>query len=213
VNERHETDSARQGRKQGGRVSVKLLISRVCGGLGVALLLGIILAAGGILLMQCMGHSAMAVLSGSMEPAYRTGGLVFIDTNAVPADIKPGDPIAFQLNEKTVVTHRVLAVDGTAQVWLTKGDANAEADLSPVPFESLLGRAGLHVPYLGYALMNLKTTRGFAAGAILLALLIILFAIPMLLAPAKDKTAGAGKKQRKPRQTARRRKEGDAIRR
>jgi signal peptidase len=182
---------------------MKHLLSRVCSGLGTALLLAVIFTAGGILLTQLAGYSAMAVLSGSMEPAYRTGGLVFIDTDVDPAGIKPGDPIAFQMNEKTVVTHRVLAVDGGAQVWLTKGDANEEADPSPVPFESLIGRAGLHVPYLGYALIHLKTARGFAAGAFLLALLIILFAASALLAPAKGKAAGA-KPRNKPRETARR---------
>jgi hypothetical protein len=59
------------------------------------------------------------------------------------------------------------------------------------------------VPYLGYALINLKTARGFAAGAFLLALLILLFAASALLAPAKDKAAGA-KTINKPRETARR---------
>jgi signal peptidase len=166
------------------------IISRVCEGLGTVILIAIILAAGGLLGAQALGWQPMGILSGSMEPNYHVGGLVFIDTNAVPEDIAVGDTVAFHISEDTVVTHRVIAVDPAAGTFTTQGDANNVAD-APTPFERLIGRAGLHIPMAGYALMNLKTTKGFAAGAIMIAVLIILFVIPVLLAPAKEKAAGA----------------------
>ncbi|MDR3277453.1 MAG: signal peptidase I, partial [Oscillospiraceae bacterium] len=159
------------------------VISKVCNALGTLILLLIILAAGGILVLTLLGYKPMAILSGSMEPAYNVGGLVFIDTNAAPDDVAVGDVITFTIGEDTVVTHRVLAMGGGE--FTTKGDANDSNDLAPVPYGAMIGRAWLHIPQAGYALMNLKTAKGFAAGALLLAVLIVLFVVPALLAPPK----------------------------
>jgi signal peptidase len=169
---------------------VTKFVSRLCNGLGTVILLLIILGAGGLVLSQFLGWQPMGILSGSMEPNYRVGGLVFINTKAVPEDIAAGDVVAFYIGEDaaTVVTHRVIAVDWEAGTFTTQGDANNAAD-APTSFERMIGRAGWHVPWAGYALMNLKTVKGFAAGAILLAVLILLFLIPALLTPAKE-TAG-----------------------
>jgi signal peptidase len=164
---------------------VTKLISRLCNGLGTAILLLIILCAGGLLLSQFLGWQPMGILSGSMEPSYHVGGLVFIDTKAAPEDIAPGDVVAFYIGDDTVVTHRVVAVDREAGTFTTQGDANNAVD-APTAFDRMIGRAGRHVPLAGYALMNLKTVKGFAVGAIMVAVLILLFVIPMLLAPAKE---------------------------
>jgi hypothetical protein len=59
-----------------------------------------------------------------------------------------------------------------------------------VPFDNLVGRATLHVPWLGYILTNMKTQQGIGMGAIMLALLVALFAIPAILAPEKQGKQG-----------------------
>jgi signal peptidase len=173
---------------------MKTTISRLCNVLATLIMVAVILVAGGIMLLSALGRKPMAILSGSMEPSYNVGGLVFIDTNVSPEEIAVGDVITFTLGEDTVVTHRVTAIqDGQ---FTTKGDANNTEDLSPVPFDNMVGRAWLHVPWLGYALMNLKTTKGFAAGALILAVLIVLFIVPVILAPAKpDKNSKKGEKR------------------
>jgi signal peptidase len=162
-------------------------IGRMCNALGTAILAAIIVVAGGILLLQVMGYKPMAILSGSMEPNYNVGGVVFIDTGAKADEVAVGDVITYRLGEDTVVTHRVIAIE--ADAYMTKGDANDAADLAPVPKDKLIGKAWLHIPLLGYALMNLGTRKGFAAGAILIAILIALFGIPALLTPGKGKAA------------------------
>jgi signal peptidase len=162
------------------------LLSKICNALGMAILAVIILAAGSILAARLLGFQPMGILSGSMEPSYHVGGLVFINTNVEAEDIAPGEVVAFYLRQDTVVTHRVVAVDADARTFTTKGDANNTEDLAPVPFDNLIGRAAFHIPMMGYALMNLATSKGFAAGAILLAVLIILFVLPVLLAPSKS---------------------------
>jgi signal peptidase len=139
------------------------------------------------MLAKLLGYQPMGILSGSMEPAYNVGGLVFINTNANAEEIKVGDAIAYHLSEDTVVTHRVMAIDREQRAFTTKGDANNAEDLAPVPFDNLIGKAVFHVPRAGYILMNLSTPKGFAAGAILIAVLIVLFVIPVLTAPSKEK--------------------------
>ncbi|MDR2089010.1 MAG: signal peptidase I [Clostridiales Family XIII bacterium] len=161
------------------------MIGKICNALGILILLAVILAAGSVTGAKLLGYQPMGILSGSMEPAYNVGGLVFIDTNARAEDIEVGEAIAYNLQEDMVVTHRVIAIDEGGRSFTTKGDANNAEDLAPVPFENLIGKAVFHVPRAGYVLMNLSTPKGFAAGAILIAVLIILFVIPVLLAPAK----------------------------
>ncbi|MDR2420624.1 MAG: signal peptidase I [Oscillospiraceae bacterium] len=166
---------------------MKRAISRLCNAIGTAALAAIIVVAGGTLALQLLGHKPMAILSGSMEPRYNVGGVVFIDTNAAPGDIEEGDVITYALGENTAVTHRVIAIEEDA--YLTKGDANETTDLAPVPKEKLIGRAWLHIPLLGYALMNLGTRKGLAAGAIMMAALIALFAVSAALAPERRRAA------------------------
>jgi signal peptidase len=155
------------------------------------ILAAIILAAGAVLGARVLGYLPLGVLSGSMEPAYHVGAVVFIDTNAKPEDIAVGDTIAFNLSEDTVVTHRVIAVDAERQQFTTKGDANNVEDMAPVPFGNMIGRAALHIPQAGYALMNLQTRKGFAVGAIVIAVLVALFAIPYIF----SKPAGKGESE------------------
>ncbi|MDR1571046.1 MAG: signal peptidase I [Clostridiales Family XIII bacterium] len=159
--------------------------AKVCGAIGTLILIVIIAAAGSVAAAKLFGIQPMAILSGSMEPAYHVGGLVFIDTRAAPGEIAVGDAIAYNLTEDMVVTHRVVGIDPEAREFQTKGDANNAPDIAPVPFGSLIGKAVFHVPQAGYAIMNLPTRKGFAAGAVLAAILIALFAVPALLASAK----------------------------
>jgi signal peptidase len=163
---------------------VRGAISRICTVLFVAVLVFVILVAGSVLAAQGLGYKPMAILSGSMEPAYNVNGLVFINTNVQAEEIKVGDVISFELNEATTVTHRVTEVDAQARQFTTKGDANDTAD-GPVGFDAFVGKAGLHIPHLGGLALGIRSTKGIAIGLLTLAFLIILFVVPILIAPAK----------------------------
>jgi signal peptidase len=166
------------------------LIGKICNALGILILIAVIVSAGSVMGAKFLGYEPMGILSGSMEPAYHVGGLVFIDTNARAEEIEVGDAIAYKLRDDMVVTHRVIETDRSEGFFRTKGDANNTEDLAPVPFDNLIGRAVFHVPQAGYILMNLSTPKGFAAGAILIAVLIILFVVPVLTAPGKEEKGG-----------------------
>lgn len=118
---------------------------------------------------------ARVVQTGSMEPAIRTGSVVFIYPSELYAE---EDVITFQREGSRLevpITHRIVSVSVTEgeYVYRTKGDANDAADASPVYKDEVLGKVRLSVPYLGYALEAARTPWGFAILIIIPALLIM----------------------------------------
>ncbi len=116
------------------------------------LLLTVILGTVAFVLMAArQGWQFDAVLSGSMEPVYHVGGLaVFRPID--PLTVQVGDIISFQLPSiKTPICHRVIEIgnDGGSTYFVTKGDANEEADMNRVLPEYVKGRGVLHIPYVG----------------------------------------------------------------
>lgn len=66
-----------------------------------------------------IGISVDVVMSGSMEPTLKTGGIVFTDTKRTEPSV--GDIVTFR-NAQGKVSHRVVAKQ--KQSYVTKGDAN-----------------------------------------------------------------------------------------
>ena len=99
---------------------------------------------------RLLGFEVYTVLSGSMEPEYSVGDLIYVksvDANS----IEVGDPITFILNEDLVVaTHRVVRIDAENQRFYTKGDANEIEDSEPVHFNNVIGVPQFAIPKLGY---------------------------------------------------------------
>ena len=100
--------------------------------------------------VRFVGLTPYAVLSGSMEPVYPVGSLIYV-RSVDPEDVEVGDPITFVLNEELVVaTHRVIEIDEENQHFYTKGDANDAPDGAPVHFNNLVGKPVFCIPKLGY---------------------------------------------------------------
>ena len=99
---------------------------------------------------RILGYQVYTVLTGSMEPEYNVGDLIYVkkvDVNTIKVD----DPITFVLNENlTVATHRVVRIDAENQRFYTKGDANQIEDNDPVHFNNVLGVPKFAIPKLGY---------------------------------------------------------------
>ncbi len=78
--------------------------------------------------VRLIGLTPYAVLSGSMEPTYHVGSLIYVkDTD--PADIEIGDPITFVVNEDLLVaTHRVV----DKEVFLTTEKPVLDENEQPV---------------------------------------------------------------------------------
>ena len=99
---------------------------------------------------RVVGYRVFNIVSGSMEPAYSVGDLIYVE-EVDPATIVPGDVITFVLNEDLVVaTHRVVRVDAEKQRFYTKGDANETEDGMPVHYNNVIGIPQFAIPGLGY---------------------------------------------------------------
>lgn len=134
-------------------------IARACSFVGVAVLLVLALVGlGSLVLPRLVGMQPYAIVSGSMEPAYPTGSLVYAQPVA-GEDLRLGDVAAFW-RDQDVIVHRVDSVDPAEKEFVAKGDANADVDLRPVPFRAVLGRVVFSVPYAGYFLMALGSIEG-----------------------------------------------------
>ncbi len=123
----------------------------------------VLLVLGSVVLMagpRLLGWDGVIVLSGSMEPALKVGGLAFVDPGVDPANIKTGDIITFRspADENVKVSHRVVEVvhDNGALSFRTKGDANEDADGDLVPAANVLGRVKFSLPYLGHVADKLR---------------------------------------------------------
>ena len=136
---------------------------------------------------RIIGLQPYNVLSGSMEPTYSEGDLIYVKKVA-PAAVKVGDPITFVLNEDLVVaTHRVVEIDRENQCFYTQGDALDHRDGAPVHFNNLVGVPVFHIPLLGHVSDFIQTSPGMyiAIGGIVL--LVALVFLPDLIKKKEEK--------------------------
>lgn len=145
---------------------------------------------------RLMGFQVFNVISGSMEPTYSVGDLLYVK-DVDPNDIRVGDPITFVLNEDLVVaTHRVVEIDAENQHFYTKGDANETADAAPVHFKNVIGVPKFSIPLLGYVSDYIQHPPGTYVAIGLVVLLIAAVFIPDLL-KKKDSTEDEDMSKRK----------------
>jgi signal peptidase len=145
--------------------------------------------------VRIVGLRPFAVLSGSMEPSYHVGSLIYVKP-CDPEDVELGDPITFVLDEKlTVVTHRVIEIDEENEYFYTKGDANDAADGSPVYFPNLIGRPVFTIPYLGYISSWVTTPPGMYIAITAVVIFLILMFLPDALKKAEEADKRAAEKK------------------
>ncbi len=136
---------------------------------------------------RLVGLRVYSVLSGSMEPTYHVGSVIYVK-KVDPFTIKEGQVITFMLNETTIATHRVVAVvpdadDSSVVRFQTKGDANAAPDgsidnpQSLVHYRNVIGRPVFTIPLLGYVANYIQHPPGLyvaAAAAVIVLLAVFL---------------------------------------
>lgn len=128
---------------------------------------------------RLFGVTPYVVLSGSMEPTYHVGSLIFVNEDFEKIEV--GDPITFYLNSTTLVTHRVIGIDEEQMLYTTKGDANNTADFKPVSYNNIVGVPVFTIPLMGYVAVYVVSFEGKVALASLVALMILISYIPRLL--------------------------------
>lgn len=135
---------------------------------------------------------ARVVQSGSMEPAIRTGSVIFI----LPAkEYVVDDIITYRMNEQeTPTTHRVVNIDEETGTFITKGDANTSSDMGRVKKESIIGSVRFHIPFLGYVINFAKQPLGFFLLVILPAIIISADEVKKIIQEVKKKPEPQQKK-------------------
>ena len=142
--------------------------------------------------VRVAGLQVYTVLSGSMEPTYHTGSLIYVKKIATE-DITEGTPITFMLSEDTIATHRVVGVvpdenDPSVVRFRTKGDANEAEDVSLVHYKNVIGTPVFTIPKLGYVANYIQKPPGMYVAISAGAFLMLLMFIPDLFASDdKDK--------------------------
>lgn len=118
-------------------------------------------------LMLCTNSESpiVVVLTGSMEPSFYRGDLLFINWDYT--NPSPGDIIVYKIDTQEIpIVHRIIALqplDNGDYLALTKGDNNPVNDRGLYPRGNLwlkkneiLGRIRMFCPYIGLATIILN---------------------------------------------------------
>lgn len=141
--------------------------------------------------VRLVGLQPYVVLSGSMEPTYPTGSLVYVQ-EVDYHDLRVGDPITYMLDSDTIVTHRIIEIlvdeeDPNTLRYFTQGDANDIPDGVSVHHKNIIGKPVFHIPYLGYVSNYIQKPPGLYVALAAGAILILLVFLPDIFAEEEPK--------------------------
>ena len=162
---------------------------------------------------RLLGFQVYTIISGSMEPAYMVGDLVYvrqiyskdissitdktereqamqekidaIQTRVDNGELAVGDAISFVLNEELVVaTHRIQQIDVEKHRFYTKGDANDVGEW--VRYENVIGEVKFSLPQLGRVSNFIQNPPGMYITIAAGAVMIVLVFLPDFLPKKKQ---------------------------
>lgn len=144
----------------------------------IALILAVLLFG-----LKLFGLQPYTIVSGSMEPNYPVGSIVYVSkVNA--NDLRKGDVITFKVAGNTIVTHRIEEVvydDPSSVMFRTKGDNNNTADGALVAPGSIIGKVQFHIPLIGYLAVFLQSKAGRYTSIAIVVVLIALIILPDII--------------------------------
>lgn len=136
---------------------------------------------------RLFGYEVLVVQSGSMEPNYHVGALVYVKP-VDAAELETGDVITFELGGGVRGTHRIIEVleDNGSLSFRTKGDNNDDADVNPVLPEAILGEVKFTIPYLGFLISYIQQPPGTYVAISVVAVLLLLTILPDIIFPEEN---------------------------
>lgn len=140
--------------------------------------------------VRIFGLQVYTVLSGSMEPTYHVGSVIYVK-NLDPADLCVGDPLTFGFGPDATATHRIVGIfpdeqNPDALCFQTKGDANNSVDESLVSHDEVIGKPIFTVPYLGYLASFIQTKAGKCICIAAAILVLVMLLLAELTKPCDD---------------------------
>ena len=157
----------------------------------------VVLTAIALVGVRLFGLQPYSVLSGSMEPTYKTGSIVYVKKVDYQT-LTVGDPITFMLDEKTVATHRIVEIipdeeEPDTVRYRTKGDNNDAVDGGLVHCKNVIGKPVFTLPYLGYAANYIQHPPGTYIVIAACAILVLMAFLPDMFV---DSRAEKGKEDK-----------------
>ena len=135
------------------------IVSRLCSIVGALLLAAVaLLAISATVAPRFMGLQSYTIVSGSMEPSFPVGSLVYAEP-IEPEALAVGDVAVFWRNDEVVI-HRVEENLYEDRELITRGDANESIDAHPALYDNVVGRAVNQIPGIGYFVMALASLPG-----------------------------------------------------
>lgn len=160
---------------------MKEILKKTWNVVSTALVALVVLCAIFLMGSRLLGYRVFNVISGSMEPKYSVGDLIYVKAVDVNS-IQVGDDITFILNEDLVVaTHRVVRIDAEKKHFYTKGLANEIEDNDPVHFNNVIGVPQFSIPKLGYVSDFVQHPPGMYIAIAVGAVLILLVFLPDII--------------------------------
>ncbi|MBQ2960409.1 MAG: signal peptidase I [Oscillospiraceae bacterium] len=177
----------------------------------VVLVVTLAILMGGV---RILGLQVFTVLSGSMEPVYHTGSLIYVKDIEDTRNIPDGTVITYMVSDDTIVTHRVVTAvpdeeDPSVVRYRTKGDANDIEDGTMVHYKNIIGTPIFSIPKLGYVANFIQNPPGTYITISLGAIFVLLLFLPELWATIfpKEEAAEPAPKKEKPAKEPKPRKE------
>lgn len=166
-------------------------IKKIWNGFTTAVVVLVVLLAILLVGVRVVGLQVFTVLSGSMEPTYHVGALVYVK-EVDPFQLDSGDVITFMLDEDTVATHRIVEVvvdeeDSSVVRFRTKGDANEAEDGALIHYKNVIGLPVFTIPKLGYVASYIQNPPGTYIAISAAAVFLLLVFLPDLFGGDKEK--------------------------
>lgn len=140
--------------------------------------------------VRLFGIKPFTVLSGSMEPRYHVGSVIYVE-EVDPRELSVGDALTFSVNG-TVITHEIInIVDAQStgdMLFETQGLTNNVSD-GYIPVSSIIGRPVFTIPYLGYVAEYVQKPVGLMGIACAIVILLLISFILDILAGDKKGVA------------------------
>ena len=154
-----------------------------------SLLVGIIVILAMLLWgVRLLGYHVLIVQSGSMEPSYHVGALIYVKP-VDAGELQVGDVITFEMSDGNRGTHRITEVireDGEL-AFRTKGDANEVADTAAVHPEDIIGKVRYTIPELGFLVTYIQKPPGIYMAVCVVSVLLLLTILPDIIFPEEEK--------------------------
>lgn len=145
--------------------------------------------------VRIFGFEIYTVLSGSMEPTYHVGSLVYVKKTDSD-ELKVGDTITFKLTENTIATHRIKEIikEENTIYYRTKGDANEIEDKKLTSYNDVIGKVEFSIPLLGFLSSFIQRPPGSYI-TIVIGILLIIFVFVIDSKTEDNKNKKAKKKE------------------